>query len=78
MVRQWQAIERLLWIVAVAYALTTVALYLPRLATLRQQAVQCLRQWGVCGRRLSVGKLAEAIAVDVQHHRRAWCTAWRL
>ncbi len=78
MVRQWQAIDRLLWIVAVAYALTTGALYLPRLATLRQQAVQCLRQWGVCGRGLSVGKLAEAIAVDVQHHRRAWCTVWRL
>jgi hypothetical protein len=40
--------------------------------------VQCLRQWGVGGRRLSVGKLAEAIAIDVRLHRRAWCTAWRL
>lgn len=78
MVRQWQAIDRLLWIVAVAYALATIALYLPKLAVLRQQAVQCLRQWGVGGRRLSVGKLAEAIAIDVRLHRRAWCTAWRL
>jgi len=77
MVRQWQAIDRVLWIVAVAYALTT-ALYVPRRAALRQQAVQCLRQWGVCGRRLSVGKLAEAIALDVRYHRRAWSTAWRL
>ncbi len=78
MVRQWQAIDRLLWIVAVAYALATVALYLPRLAALREQAVQWLRQWGVCGRRLSVGKLAEAITVDVRYHRRAWITVWRL
>lgn len=78
MVRQWQAIDRLLWIVAVAYALATIALYVPHLATLRQQAVQCLQRWGACGRRLSVGKLAEALAIDFRHHRRAWLTAWRL
>ncbi len=65
MVRQWQAIDRLLWVVAVAYALATIALYLPMLATFRQQVVRCLQQWGVCGRRLSVGKLTEAMTVDV-------------
>ena len=30
------------------------------------------------GRRLSAGKLAEALAVDFQHHRRAVVNTWRL
>lgn len=78
MVRQWQAIDRLLWLVAVAYAVTLLALYRPHLATLRQQATILLRYWCVLGRRLTVGKLAEALAVDFQQHRRAWASIWRL
>jgi hypothetical protein len=76
MVRSWQAIDRLLWLVAVAYALLVVAARDGPLAILREQAVALLKRLAVPGRRLTVGKLAEAIGLDYQRHRRAWCTAW--
>jgi hypothetical protein len=77
MVRQWEAIDRLLWLVG-GVALATVALYSAKLERLRAEAVAVLRVWGVVGRRLTAGKLAEALAVDVQQHRRAVLNAWRL
>jgi hypothetical protein len=76
MVRTWQAIDRLLWIVALAYALVLLALHDQRLARLRQQAGSLLWQWAVLGRRLTPGKLAEAIGLDFTRHRRAWSAAW--
>ena len=45
---------------------------------LRVEAVAVLKVWGVVGRRLTAGKLAEALAVDFQHHRRAVVNIWRL
>lgn len=72
MVRSWQAIDGLLWIYTVAYALLLLALRLPALARLRAQAVVLLRRLTVLGRRLTVGKLAEALGLDFARHRRAW------
>jgi hypothetical protein len=76
MVRSWQAIDRVLWLVAVAYALLVVAARDGPLAVLREQAIALLKRLAVLGRRLTVGKLAEAIGLDYQRHRRAWTTAW--
>lgn len=76
MVRQWGAIDRLVWSVAVAYAVATLALYPRAVRRFRTEAVQVLREWGVVGRRLSAGKVAEAIGLDFQRHRRAWLAAW--
>jgi hypothetical protein len=76
MVRSWQAIDRLLWLVAAAYALLVVAARDGPLAVLREQATALLKRLAVLGRRLTVGKLAEAIGLDYQRHRRAWLTAW--
>ena len=76
MVRTWQAIDRLLWLVAVAYALLVVAARAGPLAILRDQAVTLLKRLAVLGRRLTVGKLAEAIGLDYQRHRHAWTTVW--
>jgi hypothetical protein len=76
MVRRWQAIDRLLWLVAVAYALLVVAARDGPLAILREQAVALLKRLAALGRRLTVGKLAEAIGLDYQRHRRAWATVW--
>jgi Transposase DDE domain len=76
MVRRWQAIDRLLWAVAVAYALLVVAARDGPLTVLREQAAALLKRLAVLGRRLTVGKLAEAISLDYQRHRRAWATAW--
>jgi hypothetical protein len=76
MVRAWQAIDRLLWIVAVAYALLVVAVRAPPLAILREQAEALLKRLAVLGRRLTVGKLAEAIGLDYARHRRAWAAIW--
>jgi Transposase DDE domain len=76
MVRAWQAIDRLLWVVALAYALLVLALHDRRSARLRDQARSLLWQWAVLGRRLTPGKLAEAIGLDFTNHRRAWATAW--
>jgi hypothetical protein len=77
MVRAWQAIDRLLWLVAVAYALLVVAARDGPLAILREQAVALLKRLAVLGRRLTVGKLAEAIGLDFHRHRRAWASVWR-
>jgi hypothetical protein len=76
MVRTWQAIDRLLWLVAVAFALLVVAARAGPLAILREQAVALLKRLAVVGRRLTVGKLAEAIALDFTRHRRAWASVW--
>ena len=76
MVRSWVAIDRLLWVVAIAYALAVLALYHPVLRGLRRQAVRLLEREGAPGRRLTPGKLAEAIRLDHSRHRRAWASAW--
>jgi hypothetical protein len=76
MVRSWQAIDRLLWLVAVAYALLVVAVRDGPLTLLREQAIALLKRLAVASRSLTVGKLAEAIGLDYQRHRRAWTTAW--
>ncbi len=76
MVRTWCAIDRLLWIVALAYALVVLALYDRRLARLGAQATALLWQFTVLGRHLTPGKLAEAIGLDYSRHPRAWFTVW--
>ncbi len=76
MVRAWGAIDRLLWIVALAYALVVLALQDRRLTRLHTQAVALLRQLTVLGRRLTPGKFAEAVSLDYPVHRRAWAAVW--
>jgi hypothetical protein len=76
MVRRWIAIERLLWVLAVAYALVVLALYQRTLRAVRRQATAVLKVFSVVGDRLTVGKLAEAIGLDYHEHRRAWIAAW--
>lgn len=75
MVRGFQAIDRLLWIVGIAHVLMVLAMREDRLATSRDQARRLLRLQAVLGRRLTVGKLAEAIGLDFGKHRRAWAAA---
>jgi hypothetical protein len=77
-VRDWQAIDRLLGIVAVAYTLLLVVLRLPALARLRAQAVALLKARAVLGRQLTPGKLAEPIGLDFPRHRRASASVWLL
>jgi len=75
MVRRWHAIERACTLIALAYILLLLALYLGRwkaLAPLLGQAKKLLKQLSVLGKRLTVGKLQEAIALDYERHRRAW------
>ena len=76
MVRAWGAIDRLLWIVALAFALIVLALHHQRLTRLCQQASSLLWQLTVLGRRLTPGKLAEALGLDYARHRRAWTALW--
>ena len=76
MVRRWIAIERLLWVLAVAYALVVLTLYQRTLRAVRRQATAVLKAFSVMGNRLTVGKLAEAISLDYHEHRRAWIAAW--
>ena len=76
MVRRWMAIERLLWVLAVAYALVVLALYQRTLRAVRRQATAVRKAFSVVGDRLTVGKLAEAIGLDYHEHRRAWIAAW--
>ena len=76
MVRPWEAIDRLLWIVALAYALVVLALQEAKLVAFRKQAVAVLKCLSVLGRRLTVGKLAEAISLDFSKHKVAWASVW--
>lgn len=78
MVRSFDAIDRLLWIVALALALVVLALREGKLAGFRDQAKRLLRRQAVLGRRLTVGKLAQAIGLDFDKHPRAWAYAWLL
>ncbi len=78
MVRSFDAIDRLLWIVALAHALVELALRDGKLAGFRVQALRLLKQQTVLGRRLTVGKLVEAIGLDFARHLRAWAPAWLL
>lgn len=59
-----------------AYALVVLALYHGPLWGVRRQAVALLQRLTVLGRRLTVGKLAEAIGLDFLDHRRAWVAIW--
>lgn len=76
MVRPWEAIDRLLWIVALAYALAVLALQDGKLAGFRKQVVAVLKRLSVLGRCLTVGKLAEAIGLDHSKHKVAWASVW--
>ncbi len=76
MVRSWVAIDRLLWVLALADALVVLALHHPRLQRLRAQAVAVLRQLSVVADQLTLGKLVEAIGLDFARHSRAWLNVW--
>ena len=78
MVRSWQAIDRLLWILAIAYALLLLVLHHPALQRFRAEAEALLRRLSVVGQRLTIGKLAEAIRLDWARHDRAWTSGWLL
>ena len=76
MVRSWTAIDRLRWVVAVAYALVVRALHDRTVRCFRQHAEAVLKQLSVLGAHLTPGKLAEAIGLDFARHSRAWLSAW--
>jgi hypothetical protein len=76
MVRRWTAIDRLLWVVAVAYTLVVLALYQRTLRAVRRQAMAVLKALSVVRDHLTVGNLAEAIGLAYHQHRRAWLAAW--
>lgn len=71
MVRSWTASERLLGVVAVAYARVGRALHSPRLAHVRTPAATLLKQRRVVGDRRSAGSLADGISVDYAGPARA-------
>ena len=76
MVRSWQAIERLLWVVAIAYALLALALKSPKHLRFCLEAQTLLKRLSVLGRRLTVGKLAEAIGLDYTRNTGSWIALW--
>jgi hypothetical protein len=78
MVRSWTAIDRLLWVLAVAYALVVLALHRRSLRRFRAQAIALLKALSVVGDQLTAGKLAEAIGLDFARHARAWLSVWLL
>lgn len=73
MVRTWRAIDRLLWIVALAYMLMRLALHGGRrLRAFRAQCWTILKQLAALGRKYTLGKLAEAVGLDYIYHMEAW------
>ena len=64
--------------VPLAHALMVLALRAGELASFRGQAKSLLKCQAVLGRRLTVGKLAEAIGLDFGRLRRPWAQAWLL
>jgi hypothetical protein len=76
MVRRWTAIDRLLWVLALAYALLVLALVLRPFRRLCDDAIALLKRLSVVGDHLTLGKLAEALGLDYQRHHRAWSHIW--
>jgi hypothetical protein len=76
MVRSWVAIDRLLWVLALAYALVVLALKSRPLRRFCAQAVAVLKHLSAVGEQLTAGKLAEVIGLDCARHARAWHSAW--
>lgn len=73
MVHSWRAIDRLLWIVALAYMLMRLALHGGRyLRAFRKQCWSIIKQLAALGRGYTLGKLAEAIGLDYIYHPHAW------
>jgi hypothetical protein len=77
MVRSFDAIDWLLWIVAIAHTLMLLALRVGKLTSFCEETKRLLKQVAL-GRRLTVGKLAEAIRLDFAKHRRTWTYGWLL
>ncbi len=77
MVRHWQAIERLLWIGAMAYILLELWLIEARDRSRRLLAdlMAFLRRCVIMGKKLSPGKLREAISLDFRDHFDLWLSA---
>jgi hypothetical protein len=73
MVRKWQAIERMLNVVAMAFMVLLVLKQSTQknVQRLLAQAVRVLRRWAAF-KMLTVGKLREAIAIDFDENREAW------
>jgi len=74
MVRDWLAIERLLWATAMSY----MVLIVMRLSE-RQEGQRCLkdilavlREQAVMGKGLTLGKIREALTLDYRDHRQDW------
>ena len=61
---------------APAYALVVLVLQDAKVGSFRRQAVGVLKCLSVVGRRLTVGKIAEAISLDFNKHQRAWASVW--
>lgn len=76
MIRSWTAIDRLLWVLAVAYALVVLALNHRPLRRFRAQVIALLKQLSVVGDCLTAGKLAEALGLDCARHAQAWLSVW--
>lgn len=77
MVREWVAIEGLLWAGAMAYSLLVV-LWIDARGKGRRfldEVKRILRRGAVMGKRLTVGKLREAIALDHIGHSEQWLAA---
>ncbi|NLD74321.1 MAG: hypothetical protein GX649_16590, partial [Chloroflexi bacterium] len=75
MVRAWRAIERLLWMVAAAYPLLLVVQGDRRFRGFRQTCRTLLGRMSVIGRRLTPGKIAEALSLDYLLHPQGWTRA---
>ena len=65
-------IERLLWFVALTYALAPLLLWDPRERSLRVRSRVLLKRLAALGRRSIVGKLAKALALDHGSHAQTW------
>lgn len=79
MVRDWRAIERLLWAGAMSYMALLVLRLTERSAGQRclKQIQAVLRRRAVMGKQLTVGKVREALALDYQDNKSDWGAALR-
>jgi hypothetical protein len=74
MVRDWRAIDRLLWAGAMSYLALLVLRLTERSAGQQclKQVLALLRQRAVMGKQLTVGKVREALALDYQDNKSDW------
>jgi len=71
MVRAKKSINRVLFFCTLAFMSLTILLYKAKYSIVRF-AQNILSRFSICPKKLTIGKLREAVSLDFQNHQKKW------